>query len=45
MTNSNLIQIIPTTANRYELLSNLKDDELTKMTTKDVKIQNSSNYL
>jgi hypothetical protein len=43
--NSNLIQIIPTTANRYELLSNLKDEETINLTTKVVKIQNSNNYL
>jgi hypothetical protein len=36
--NSNLIQIIPITANRYELLPNLKDEESTNMSIKDVKI-------
>jgi hypothetical protein len=38
--NSNLIKINPTTANRYELLSNLKDEETSNMSTEDVKIQN-----
>jgi hypothetical protein len=43
--NSNLIQIIPTTASRYESLSNFKDEEASIMSTKEVEIQNSNNYL
>jgi hypothetical protein len=36
---SNLMQIISTTANRYEMLSNLKDEEIINMSAKDVKIR------
>jgi hypothetical protein len=43
--NSNLVQIIPTTNNRYEMLSNLKDEETINVTTKVMKIQNTSKYL
>jgi hypothetical protein len=44
VSNRNLTQIIPTTNNRYERLSNLKDEETVIGTSKAVKICNSSNY-
>jgi hypothetical protein len=40
-----LTQIIPTTNNRYEMLSKLKDKDTVIGTSKDVKICNKSNYL
>jgi hypothetical protein len=43
--NRNLIQIIPTIHNRYELLSNLKDDESTNNSIKDVEVLKLSNNL
>jgi hypothetical protein len=42
--NSNLVQLIPTTGNKYELLHNLNDDELQKV-GKDLRTQNKSNNL
>jgi hypothetical protein len=41
--NSDLIQIFPTTTNRYEVLSNLQEDESVNVTTKDTKTQNVNN--
>jgi hypothetical protein len=42
--NSNLIQIIPTTVNKYEWLLNLNKGESTNMLVKDSRTQNKSNY-
>jgi hypothetical protein len=41
--NSELIQIFPATTNRYEVLSNLQEDESVSVTTKDTKTQNLNN--
>jgi hypothetical protein len=40
-----LIQIFPATTNRYEVFSNLQEDESVNVTTKDTKTQNSNNCL
>jgi hypothetical protein len=37
-----LIHIFPSTTNRYEVLSNLKEDEYVNVITKDKKTQNSN---
>jgi hypothetical protein len=37
------MQILPTKTNRYEVLSNLQEDESGNVTTKDMKTQNLNN--
>jgi hypothetical protein len=39
MFTSNLIHLFPTTSNKYEVLSNLNEDEFTGATFKDGEVQ------